>query len=294
MYYRRKILLALLDAFKYKLKKINLQKLLFLFTQEQDIPNFHFVPYKYGAFSFQANADLNTMIKYNQVQLMEKTWGKIDNKNYLKVLKDSDRIRIINLYDKFKNFSTDDLIRYTYINYPYYAIKSNVAKDKLSETEYAKVLEVVPRSNIKKLYTIGYEGLSSEEYFNKLIQLDIKVLCDVRNFPRSMKYGFSKNQLKNACENLGIKYIHLPELGIVSKKRQELNFQTDYDILFDEYKSTTLKDNIDDQKYILELLDKYDRVALTCFEKNKHQCHRVPLSNSIKNLSVTKLSIQNI
>ncbi|MCB0751050.1 MAG: DUF488 domain-containing protein, partial [Ignavibacteriae bacterium] len=157
-----------------------------------------------------------------------------------------------------------------------------------------KIKSVTPKSSIKKLYTIGYEGLTSEEYFNKLINLDIKVLCDVRNFPRSMKYGFSKNQLKNACENLGIKYVHLPELGIKSDKRKELNTQLDYDKLFEEYNKTTLKSNLEDQQFILHLLEKYKRVALTCFEKNTHQCHRIPLSTSIKELSKSKLGIQNI
>lgn len=164
----------------------------------------------------------------------------------------------------------------------------------MSKKEIEKVKSVTPNSSIKKLYTIGYEGLTSEEYFNKLIGLDVKVLCDVRNFPRSMKYGFSKNQLKNACENLGLKYVHLPELGIVSDKRKELNTQLDYDMLFEEYNKTTLKSNLEDQQFILNLLDKYKRVALTCSEKNTHQCHRIPLAMSIKDLSTSKLSVQNI
>ena len=48
MYYRRKILLALLEAFDNKLDKISLQKLLMLLSKEQLKPDFHFVPYKFG------------------------------------------------------------------------------------------------------------------------------------------------------------------------------------------------------------------------------------------------------
>ena len=52
-----------------------------------------------------------------------------------------------------------------------------------------------------------------------------------------MKYGFSKKQLKTACNGVGIEYIHIPEVGIESDKRQELNTQADYDKLFKLYKS---------------------------------------------------------
>ena len=41
-----------------------------------------------------------------------------------------------------------------------------------------------------------------------------------------------RSQLQNACEGVGIKYKHIPDLGIDSDKRQELNTQTDYNNLF--------------------------------------------------------------
>lgn len=58
-----------------------------------------------------------------------------------------------------------------------------------------------------------------------------------------MKYGFSKKQLNSACEGFGIQYVHIPEVGIESDKRQELNTQSDYDKLFEVYKSDTLYNN---------------------------------------------------
>lgn len=58
MYYRRKILLSLLEVFGNDLEKIRLQKLLLLFTQKQETAAYDFVPYKFGCFSFHANADL--------------------------------------------------------------------------------------------------------------------------------------------------------------------------------------------------------------------------------------------
>ncbi len=67
------------------------------------------------------------------------------------------------------------------------------------------------------------------------------MLCDVRKNAYSQKYGFSKSQLQKACEGVGISYIHMPELGINSDKRQHLISQSDYDLLFEDYEKNTLQ-----------------------------------------------------
>lgn len=89
--------------FGSELGKLDLQKLMLLFTNKQSKPSFYFVPYKYGAFSFQANADLKTMIKYNQVREENNKWFKIDIKNYLKEISNTDRILMIKLSQELKN-----------------------------------------------------------------------------------------------------------------------------------------------------------------------------------------------
>ncbi len=294
MYYRRKILLSLLNVLDGHVSKIKLQKLLFLFSQEQSTPIFHFVPYKFGCYSFQANADLNTMIKYELVSGDKNYWTLSTNKNFIKELKNEDRIILSKIKARYCSLDTDELIRHTYINYPFYATKSTIAKEKLSADEFNKVLAAYPKNEYAILYTIGYEGICLEEYLLKLLDNDIKVLLDVRNFPRSMKYGFSKNQLKAACEGLGIKYIHLPNLGIVSDKRQKLNTQKDYDKLFKDYQKTVLTENKKDQEYVLELIKEHDRIALTCFEKNIKQCHRIHLAKSISKLPNWEYSIKHL
>jgi len=283
-----------MDAFGGKVGKIDLQKLLFLFTQLQTKPNFYFVPYKFGAFSFQANADLNTMLKYDLVSDSDKLWIKISKTNFIKELKNSDRVLLSKIRDKFGSYSTANLIKYTYLNYPYYAINSTIVQNYLSAKKIIKIAESRPTNLNTSLYTIGYEGISLEQYVNKLIHYDIKVLFDVRNFPRSMKYGFSKKQLKHAVENVGIKYFHLPRLGIVSSKRRSLNTQKDYNKLFKEYSESVLKTNIADQQEILGSLIKEKRVALTCFEANIKQCHRFHLANSVVDLSKRKYKVAHI
>ena len=284
MYYRRKILLGLLEVFDNKLDKISLQKLLMLFSRLQSEPDFHFVPYKFGCFSFQANADLTTMIKYNQIAVEDKSWVKTDKENYLSSLKEKDRKAIFLIKHNHGTKNAEALIKYSYVTYPYYAINSTIAKDVLNKNDYQIVLNTRPTLDKTILFTIGYEGVSLEEYLNKLIANDVKVLCDVRKNSISMKYGFSKSQLQNACEGVGIEYIHVPELGIESDKRQVLTCQADYDKLFVDYKQTVLAKETDALQKLFVLLEKRNRIALTCFEANIKQCHRKHLSEAITRL----------
>lgn len=284
MYYRRKILLALLETFDCRLEKISLQKLLMLVTKQQEKPDFYFVPYKFGCFSFQANADLVTMTKYNQVKAEGNSWIKTDNSNYLLSLKERDRQAIRYIKMQYGNKNADELIEHTYIKFPYFAINSTIASERLNQNEYQKVLESRPKSDKTILYTIGYEGISLEEYLNKLIINDIKVLCDVRKNSISMKYGFSKSQLEKACNGVGVKYVHVPELGIESDKRQILNTQSDYDNLFISYRNEILPQTITFQDKLLGLLIENERIALTCFEANICQCHRKHLADAITKL----------
>lgn len=284
MFYRRKVILALLESFGGNLGKTQLQKLLLLFSQNQEKPNFHFVPYKYGCYSFQAAADISTMEKYNQVRVSNKGVQKTDRIGYASLLKETDQLALRQLYLLHGQKDYRVLIHYTYTHYPYYAIHSEIANRYLNVCELKKVAEYKPVASKTILYTIGYEGISLEQYLNKLIEKDVKVLVDVRNNPISMKYGFTKSQLLNACARVGIEYLHLPEVGIISEQRRELACQADYDELFARYRKETLPHAISTQEKILQLLKEKKRIALTCFEANICHCHRKHLAEAITQL----------
>ena len=294
MYYRRKVILALLESFNGELGKISFQKLLFLFTRHQEKPAFDFVPYNFGCFSFQSYADMRTMIKYNMVSEEKERWTKTDKVNYTSTLTAKDKQTLLYIKNKFGKSTKDELIAYTYKNYPFYALKSTIAKDVLNKAELKTVKETVTENNETILYTIGYEGISLEQYLNKLIVNNVKVLCDVRKNSLSMKYGFSKSQLQNACESLKIKYVHIPDLGIDSDKRQSLNSQNDYDRLFKQYEKTTLVENKTAIATVLKLLKQNERIALTCFEAHQCQCHRGTLAKAITQLPEWKYELKHL
>lgn len=295
MYYRRKILLSLIQVFEGELEKIQLQKLLFLYTRSQrQKKTYDFVPYKMGCFSFQANADLLTLKKYGNVSESDKSWKKEDNINYLNELTKEDKKIISDFRIIYANKTSEDLINLTYKRYPYFAINSIIAKNYLSESEIENLNDYRSFDEEVVLFTIGYEGISLESYLNKLIKNNIKVLCDVRKNALSMKYGFSKSQLKNACNGVGIEYIHIPEVGIDSDQRQELKSQIDYDVLFDKYRAQNLSETLDNQIEILNLLKANKRIALTCFEADVCQCHRKHLSEAITNLKGFNYKLEHL
>lgn len=293
MYYRRKVVLALLQQFGGTLPKISLQKLMLLFTQRQQQAVYDFIPYQFGSYSYSLSADLYAMSQKNFIRDEETSIANIDTKNYFETLTEQDKNILRSIYREFGGWDNQKLMYYTYTHLPYYAINST-AKNILSKDELQRVEESRNTDTSTVLFTIGYEGVSLETYLNKLIKNNIKALIDVRRNPLSMKFGFSKNQLVKYCENLGIKYIHIPEVGIASEQRQTLNTQADYDKLFEVYKKETITATQKEQAVILSLLEKYNRIALTCFEADICQCHRTPLANSIANLEGFKYTVKHI
>ncbi|WP_299220926.1 DUF488 domain-containing protein [uncultured Aquimarina sp.] len=295
MYYRRKIVLSLLQVFDNKLDKILLQKLLFLYSRyKPERKTYDFVPYKYGCYSFQANQDLLTLKKYGIVNSDDKNWKKENDHNYLNELNKQDKKIISDFKIIYGKKTNNDLIELTYKRYPYYAINSIITEKYLNSEELKNLNNYRSSENETVLFTIGYEGISLEKYLNKLIRNNVKLLCDVRKNALSMKYGFSKKQLENACNGVGIEYLHFPDVGIESDKRRKLNGQSDYDTLFEEYKKNKLATTKNTQLEILKLLEQKERIALTCFEANICQCHRKHLSESIANLETFKYKLEHI
>lgn len=124
------------------------------------------------------------------------------------------------------------------------------------------------------LFTIGYEGRTQDEYLALLRESGVTLLADVRRNPISRKKGFSKSTLAEGCAAVGVRYEHLPELGIASEKRKNLATQAAVDALFAEYERDWLPTQGPALAKLRAWLDAGDRVALTCFERAPGDCHR--------------------
>lgn len=158
----------------------------------------------------------------------------------------------------------------------------------------AQIENQKPCDESTELFTIGYEGRSFDGFLNSLVEKNIHLLCDVRKNPISMKYGFSKNPLKDALTELGINYLHFPELGIASDKRRNLDTLQDYNSLFNEYEKTTLATQKPCVNEVFNTLKNEKRIALMCFEKDPCMCHRGRLANTVTQLPHFKYPLTHL
>jgi hypothetical protein len=281
-YKRQQFLLSFLKELNEPLTAIEFQKLLFLYRARNKLPYYDFVPYSYGGFSIQAGEDIKT--------LQAKGWqaetnGKIKNPC-------EDGLDGIGLSFEWAGASIpyllpkvrgNQLIRLVYEQYPYYAINSKITSSIMDEKGMARIKAEKKRLRQTKqiLFTIGYEGVSIEKYLDTLIQNDVRMLCDVRSNPISRKFGFSKNNLQKYLGHINIEYIHIPELGIISEKRNNLNSNEDYQNLFKDYKAS-LSRRLEPLEQIHQLLQTKSRIALTCFEHDPSHCHRHVIRDYLK------------
>ena len=104
------------------------------FLTELMVKAFDFIPYYYGCFSFQANQDLATMEKYGYLEMIKQLKGRViklkKSGNYLASLNMFDRQAILDVKEKFGSLTQQELIRYTYLKYPYFATKSVFSRRK--------------------------------------------------------------------------------------------------------------------------------------------------------------------
>lgn len=278
---RQRHLLSLLHALGGRVGNLDFQKLLFLYCQEEAPAPYEFVPYKFGAFSFTSYADRRKLVERRLLADEENVWVLTDlGRRSLGTRTSAAVATFAAAHGRLKG---DALVADTYRRFPYYATRSEIARKVLKGDANAlqRIADARP-SRIAGLSTIGYEGLSLEGYLNRLLQAGVTLLCDVRRNPLSRKYGFSKRTLARGCEGVGIRYEHLPELGIDSVERQDLKTQADYDALFDRYERDMLPRQRPAVAAIVTWIQLGESVALTCYEHLPVQCHRHCVAEAVE------------
>jgi uncharacterized protein (DUF488 family) len=294
MIYQKKILLSILKEFGGTIEMLSLQRLIFLYCNEQSTQKYYgFLPYTYGPFSFAANTDLTSLKKAGYLIETGTCWQVVAEKDTADIVPGiSDCSNIVTLKKKYSNYDADELMKYTLKKYPHYAINCVVAQKLLDKEDYEAVVASKNVKVAKGLFTIGYEGRTVDGYFNLLLQNGIKLLCDVRKNAYSIKPGFSKAQLKEVCDSVGIAYIHYPELGIAYGERNKLQSMDDYEKLFSKYVKETLSVTINEQKKLLEDYRYYGNAALTSFEIEPLYCHTSRLIKSLMLISKDEIPIR--
>jgi uncharacterized protein (DUF488 family) len=293
MFTRRKILLALLEACGGNLKNTDMEKLLFVYCVESGQSYYDFFPYKFGCFSFLSYQDKRILTKQGFLAEGD-SFRLIRQKSCLSNVDPNERKNIKLFAQRMKGLRGKRLIRYTYLNYPYYAIRSEIKEKVLDAWQLLAVESLANSDQSTCLMSIGYEGLTIDAYIDKLIQNNVAVVIDVRRNPISMKYGFSKNRFRDYLCRAGIKYEHLPELGIESSQRKNLKTEKDYQKLFTRYSSKSLPQQQEALQRIRQLTDQHKRVALTCFEAEPKSCHRHKITEYLQSNYQWDISIRHI
>jgi uncharacterized protein (DUF488 family) len=147
---------------------------------------------------------------------------------------------------------------------------------------------ITPEMEIN-FYTLGVYGLTSEEFFNKILSNKIDTFIDIRRrrAVRGSLYSFvNSNRLQQKLKELGINYLHIIELSPSDEIRKIQN-------KYDNSTSTTIRNRKKlDDRFITEfkkrVLDHYDfnllfdqlknlqsnKAVFFCVESAASACHR--------------------
>lgn len=290
MYYRRKILLALIEVFGGSLRSTDCEKLLFNFCQQTGKNHYDFFPYKYGSFSFLSYYDKQRLVELGLLKVASDF--RLNTKHsYLNELTPADKTALLRFKSAMSGVRGSKLIEKTYRDFPQFTSRSKIADrhftaDEMSQLRFAWNTDTKPA-----VFSIGYEGLTIDSFLNKLIANNITLVVDVRNNPQSMKYGFSKKGFKQFVEKVGMKYIHIPELGIPSAMRKGLGKSVSHKALFKAYETKLLPKQETEIKQLLDLTSQDERIALVCFEADHHFCHRHTLIEHLQKNKAFKRAV---
>ncbi len=266
-------ILFLLNNNKSKMSKLRLVKLMFLVSKR--IPLYYFVPYKYGPFSFQLYHDLSRLERDGFVSIDD------DSVHLVKTDLPSLDLKIKNIVrmnsERFSALDDKMLLDYIYEEHPEYTIFSQYMK----KMDYDR--------NSSGIVTIGYEGKTIDKFLYELIKNKIGIVADVRRNAYSMKFGFQRNKLKSYLEKIGIDYIHMPELGIPSDSRKNLNSYEDYQALFAGYRQE-IETKLDCLERI-KSISQNKKVSLMCFEKDVKYCHRGVIAERLRESGVEVIDL---
>src|SRR6478672_1038567 len=131
-----------------------------------------------------------------------------------------------------------------------------------------------------RIFTIGYEGATIDEFLLALNQAGVERVIDVRALPLSRRPGFSKTPLLNALAEAGIEYVHLKALGTPAEGRAAARAGRQADLERIYAGQLELPEAMAQGAQMLELAaDKPS--ALLCFEREPAHCHRTLLLKAV-------------
>ncbi|MCX8476901.1 MAG: DUF488 domain-containing protein [Sphingomonas sp.] len=127
-----------------------------------------------------------------------------------------------------------------------------------------------------KIFTIGYEATTMDEFIATLRQAGVERVIDVRAVPLSRRPGFSKNILAASLKDAGIDYVLLKNLG-TPKPGRDAAKKGDVATLKAVYAGQLELPEAQAEAAKMRALAEEKPSALLCFERNPVHCHRTLL-----------------
>jgi uncharacterized protein (DUF488 family) len=127
--------------------------------------------------------------------------------------------------------------------------------------------------------TIGYQHRTVDELIEDLVSAVVNVLVDVRLTPLSRKAGLSKKRLAARLSDVGIEYVHLPELGNPRENREAFR-RGDAEAVARYREVLRMPEGQAALEQLLRLAT-HHRVALMCFEHEAAECHRSMVTDAL-------------
>jgi uncharacterized protein (DUF488 family) len=122
------------------------------------------------------------------------------------------------------------------------------------------------------LYTFGYEGLSIEAFIQRLKEMRVQFIVDVRELPLSRKKGFSKSSFRAQLAVAGIAYEHRPALGCPRSVREQYRSDGSWPAYTRAFLAHLVKQKAEVQSLVSTALAQH--ACLVCYEANPEDCHR--------------------
>lgn len=130
------------------------------------------------------------------------------------------------------------------------------------------------------VWTIGYEQATVAGVIAALTGAGVEVLADVRALPLSRRPGFSKTALAGALAEAGIEYRHFKALGTPADGRAAARAGRHGDLERIYAGQLELPEALAAGAELADLAHR-KKVALLCYERDAHVCHRTLLREAM-------------
>ena len=132
------------------------------------------------------------------------------------------------------------------------------------------------------VFTIGHSTRTIEEFVELLKTYTINLVVDVRTVPRSPHNPqFNKETLPNTLKSLGIKYIHMPEIGGLRRPKHDSINLAWKNSGFRGYADYMKTKEFADSLLKIIALARENRLVLMCAEALPWRCHRSLISDAL-------------